>query len=43
VAYRLISHRFRYSPGATEVKQLADDLMLELGHDIYLISQDYLN
>jgi hypothetical protein len=33
-AYRIIRHRFRNSPGADFVAQLADGTMVELGYDI---------
>ncbi len=40
-AYRLISHRFEFSPGIEDTKKLADALMVTLGYDITLESQLY--
>ncbi|MEQ9288879.1 MAG: T9SS type A sorting domain-containing protein [Cyclobacteriaceae bacterium] len=39
--YRLINHRFEYSPGADETLALADDLMATLGYNTEIVSQDY--
>jgi hypothetical protein len=39
--YRLISHRFEFSPGSEETQKLADDLMLTLGYDTQLESKLY--
>jgi len=40
-AYRIIRHRFRNSPGAESVAELADDTMAELGFDINDTSTAY--
>lgn len=40
-AYRIIRHRFRHSPGAAFVAELADHTMAELGYDIHETSSDY--
>jgi hypothetical protein len=40
-AYRIVLHRFRNSPGADIVAQLADDTMAELGFDITDTSTAY--
>jgi len=42
-AYRIVKHRFRKSPGADYVEQLADDTMAELGFDITDTDTDYSN
>jgi len=39
--YRLINHRFRFSPGALTTLSLANDLMIELGYDPSYYSTDY--
>lgn len=39
--YRLITHRFKNSPGVVETKNLADELMTSLGYDISNESLDY--
>ncbi len=39
--YRLINHRFEFSPGADETLALADNLMEDLGYDTSLQSQSY--
>lgn len=39
--YRLITHRFKDSPGSVETKALADNLMATLGYDTNEESQDY--
>lgn len=39
--YRLITHRFKSSPGVVETKNLADELMASLGYDVTNESQDY--
>jgi Domain of unknown function (DUF6851) len=40
-AYRIVKHRFKESPGADYVEQLADDTMTELGYDYTDTSTDY--
>ncbi|MEM8488824.1 MAG: T9SS type A sorting domain-containing protein [Bacteroidota bacterium] len=40
-AYRLLSHRFANSPGATESLASFDDLMMQLGYDTAVTSTDY--
>jgi hypothetical protein len=40
-AYRLIRHRFRLSPGAAHIAQIADDLMATLGYDVTDTSTTY--
>lgn len=40
-AYRIVRHRFRDSPGAEFVAELADTTMAELGYDIGDASTDY--
>jgi hypothetical protein len=40
-AYRLLTHRFKNSPGATESLALFDSLLAELGYDASLTSTDY--
>ncbi|MFT6769255.1 MAG: hypothetical protein ACJAX8_001599, partial [Flavobacteriales bacterium] len=42
-AYRLLRHRFQFSPGADESLALFDDLMIELGYDIVYANTDYEN
>lgn len=42
-SYRLLSHRFRNSPGASESIFRFDSLMLELGYDKDFVSEDYAN
>jgi hypothetical protein len=39
--YRLIEHRFRFSPGNFEIRQMSRDLMIELGYDHTFTSTDY--
>lgn len=39
--YRLINHRFRFSPGASETLGLATELMAKLGYDVNFNSTDY--
>ncbi|MDN5216074.1 T9SS type A sorting domain-containing protein [Fulvivirgaceae bacterium BMA12] len=39
--YRLINHRFEFSPGADETLTLADNLMADLGYDTGNGSQSY--
>lgn len=39
--YRLIQHRFRYSPGADASLSRATDLMVRLGHDVNYSSINY--
>jgi len=39
--YRLLSYRFRYSPGAEESMAIFDSVMSELGYDISFTSKDY--
>lgn len=41
--YRLLMHRFRNSPGATESLARFDSLLTELGYDASLTSMDYFN
>ena len=40
-AYRIMLHRFRFSPGGEELLATFDDLMEELGYDIAITSDDY--
>ena len=40
-AYRLLTHRFEFSPGAEETLPAFNDLMNELGYDINFTSEDY--
>jgi hypothetical protein len=40
-AYRLLVHRFRNSPGATQSFAECDSLLVELGHDASITSTDY--
>jgi hypothetical protein len=40
-AYRLLSHRFRRSPGRSETQPYFDSLMRKLGHDPGFVSLDY--
>lgn len=40
-SYRLIRHRFEFSPDYVETFQLADALMADLGHDTSVESEDY--
>jgi len=40
-AYRLILHRFAFSPGAMTIRNNAFDLMLELGYDPSVTGLDY--
>jgi len=40
-AYRIIRHRFFYSPGSAETLQRCDSLMNALGYDIVYASTDY--
>ncbi len=42
-AYRLLRHRFQFSPGGEESLALFDELMLELGYDIVYANTDYEN
>lgn len=42
-AYRLIRHRFFYSPGSEETLERCDSLMNALGYDIVYPSTDYSN
>ncbi|MCB0840353.1 MAG: hypothetical protein KDD99_26985, partial [Bacteroidetes bacterium] len=39
--YRLLTHRFRFSPGAAKSLKGFDDLMAELGYDTQFTSMDY--
>jgi hypothetical protein len=39
--YRLLNHRFQFSPGADESLYLFDSLFVELGYDSLIISLDY--
>ncbi len=41
--YRLLKHRFQFSPGANETLQKCDALMTSLGYDINETSTDYIN
>ncbi|MHA7100687.1 DUF6851 domain-containing protein [Roseivirga pacifica] len=40
-AYRLLLHRFRFSPGGEELLATFDELMESLGYDINITSDDY--
>ena len=40
-AYRLLKHRFKYSPGASYSTHLMDSLMIHLGYDTLLVDTDY--
>ena len=40
-AYRLLKHRFRFSPGAFDTQPLLDTLMMDLGYDLEFFSTDY--
>ncbi|MDX1563680.1 MAG: hypothetical protein R3305_12185, partial [Gammaproteobacteria bacterium] len=40
-AYRIVRHRFRNSPGAEHVAELADQTMASLGYDVAVTSTDY--
>jgi len=40
-SYRLIKHRFEYSPDYEDAFQLADALMADLGYDTSVESEDY--
>ncbi|RMG24779.1 MAG: T9SS C-terminal target domain-containing protein [Bacteroidetes bacterium] len=40
-AYRLMYHRFQYSPGALLILDMIDSLMYELGYDIGIETLDY--
>ncbi len=42
-AYRLLSHRFQFSPGAFESQQRFDNLMVALGFDPTIVSTNYVN
>ncbi len=42
-AYRLLKHRFQFSPGGEESLALFDDLMIELGYDLVYANTDYEN
>lgn len=42
-AYRILKHRFQYSPGAETSIPAFDSLMIELGYDTTLTSTDYTN
>jgi hypothetical protein len=42
-AYRLLRHRFQFSPGAINSLPTFDSLMTDLGYDIYYTSIDYSN
>ncbi|MEO0552750.1 MAG: DUF6851 domain-containing protein [Bacteroidota bacterium] len=41
--YRLLTHRFEFSPGVVESQELFDDLMTELGYSVDHITTDYEN
>lgn len=41
VAYRILKHRFKFSPGAKSSVPLFDSLMIALSYDTTLISTDY--
>ena len=41
--YRLLTHRFEFSPGVVEAQELFDDLMTELGYSVDHITPDYEN
>ena len=40
-AYRILSHRFEFSPGANETLAHLDDLMAQMGYDIGFTDTDY--
>ena len=40
-AYRILKHRFRFSPGAETVIPMFDSLMIEMGYDTLLTSTNY--
>jgi hypothetical protein len=40
-SYRIIKHRFKFSPGVTSIMATANELMLNLGYDISDESQNY--
>jgi hypothetical protein len=40
-AYRLLRHRFQFSPGAINSMPMFDTLMMDLGYDIFFTNQDY--
>ena len=40
-AYRLLTHRFRFSPSQLETQQRFDDLMVQLGYDINVTSMNF--
>ena len=40
-AYRLLRHRFQFSPGAINSLPFFDTLMMNLGYDIYFSNQNY--
>lgn len=40
-AYRLLKHRFKFSPGAKTSTPLFDSLMVELGYDTTIVSTEY--
>lgn len=42
-AYRLLRHRFQFSPGGFSALNEFDSLMVELGYDVNVISVDYAN
>lgn len=42
-AYRLLRHRFQFSPGAPLTIPTFDNLMLDMGYDTSFISTDYLS
>ena len=42
-AYRLLTHRFLYSPGADESLQRFDSLMSALGYNTSITTTDYIN
>jgi hypothetical protein len=42
-AYRLLRHRFQFSPGAISTLNEFDSLMVDLGYDVNVISVDYAN
>lgn len=40
-AYRILRHRFQFSPGAINSLPMFDTLMMDLGYDIFFTNQDY--
>ena len=42
-AYRLLSHRFRISPGVIETQERLDLIMAQLGYDLNFTDSDYIS